>query len=84
MIHIYWKKKFWIFCHGIQETFYGMCVTSVLFRSDDEDEDDDEGGEGSCEQQQEQPTLRKSVYVKQIGKFWQQIPWDMYYEQDVN
>lgn len=46
-----------------------MCVTSVLFRSDDEDEDDDEGGEGSCEQQQEQPTLRKSVYVKQIGKF---------------
>jgi len=43
-----------------------MCVTSVLFRSDDED--DDEGGEGSCEQQ-EQPTLRKSIYVKQIGKF---------------
>jgi len=60
------KKIFLIFCHGIQETFYGMCVTSVLFRSDDED--DDEGGEGSCEQQ-EQPTLRKSIYVKQIGKF---------------
>jgi len=39
---------------------------SVLFRSDDED--DDEEGEGLCEQQ-EQPTLRKSTYVKQIGKF---------------
>ena len=46
-----------------------MCMTSVLFRSDvDEDDDDDEGGEGLCEQQ-EQPTLRKSSYVKQIGKF---------------
>jgi len=39
---------------------------SVLFRSDDED--DDEEGAGLCEQQ-EQPTLRKSTYVKQIGKF---------------
>jgi hypothetical protein len=44
-----------------------MCVTSVLFRSDDED-DDDGGGAGLCEQQ-EQPTLRQSSYVKQIGKF---------------
>ena len=52
--------------------FYGMCVTSVLFRSDDED-DDDGGGEGLCVQQ-EQPTLRQSSYVKQIGKFWQQVP----------
>jgi hypothetical protein len=43
-----------------------MCMTSVLFRSDDED--DNEGGEGLCEQQK-QPTLRKSNYVKQIGKF---------------
>jgi len=43
-----------------------MCVTSVLFRSDDED--DDEGGEELCEQQ-EQPTLQKSSVVKQIGKF---------------
>jgi len=51
-----------------------MCVTSVLFRSDDEDDDDDdEGGEGLCVQE-EQPTLRKSNYVKQIGKFWQQVP----------
>ena len=65
---------FWIFCHGIQETFYGMCITSVLFRSDDED--DDEEGQGICEQQ-EKPTLQKSSYVKQIGKFWQQIPWDV-------
>lgn len=67
MIHKYWKNVFWILCHGIQETFYGMCMTSVLFRSDDED--DNEGGEGVCEQQK-QPTLRKSSYVKQIGKFW--------------
>ena len=67
MIHKYLKKKvFLIFCHGIRETFYGMCVTSVLFRSDDED--DDEGGEELCEQQ-EQPTLQKSSVVKQIGKF---------------
>ena len=51
--------------------FCGMCMTSVLFRSDvDEDDDDDEGGEALCEQQdEEQPTLRKSSYVKQIGKF---------------
>ena len=73
VIHKYWKKKnvFLIFCRGIQETFCGMCMTSVLFRSDDgDDDDDDEGGEGLCEQQ-EQPTLRKSSYVKQIGKFWQ-------------
>jgi len=48
-----------------------MCMTSVLFRSDDGDDyDDDEegGGEGLCEQP-EQPTLRKSTFVKQIGKF---------------
>jgi len=43
-----------------------MCITSVLFRSDDED--DDEEGQGICEQQ-EKPTLQKSSYVKQIGKF---------------
>jgi len=58
-----------------------MCMTSVLFRSDDDedddDEDDDKEEEGLCEQR-EQPTLRKSSYVKQIGKFWQQIPWNMY------
>ena len=78
MIQKYWKNISWILCHGIQETFYGMCVTSVLFRSDDEDDDDDdEGGEGLCVQQV-QPTLRKSNYVKQIGKFWQQVPWDAY------
>ena len=63
---------FWIFCHGIQETFYDMCMTCVLFRSDDEDDDDDDvdGGKGLCGQQ-EQPTLRESTFVKQIGKFWQ-------------
>ena len=44
MIQKYWKSVSWILCHGIQETFYGMCVISVLFRSDDED-DDDWGGE---------------------------------------
>jgi len=72
MIHKYLKKKvFLIFCHGIRETFYGMCVTSLLFRRDDKDDDDDDddgGGAGLCEQQ-EQPTLRKSRFVKQIGKF---------------
>ena len=36
-----------------------------------------EGGEGLCVQQK-QLTLRKSNYVKQIGKFWQQVPWDAY------
>jgi len=43
-------------------------MTSVLFRSDDDDDDEEEGGERLCEQQ-EQPTLRKSSFVKQIGKF---------------
>jgi hypothetical protein len=46
-------------------------MASVFFRSDDEDDDDE--GEGVCVQQ-EQPTLRQSSYVKQIGKLRQQIP----------
>ena len=78
MIQKYWKIISWILCHGIHETFYGMCVTSVLFRSGGGGGGgDDDGGEGLCVQQ-EQPILRKSSYVKQIGKFWQQVPWDAY------
>jgi hypothetical protein len=53
-----------------------MCITSVLFRSgdeyDEEEEEEEEEEEGVCEEQM-QPTLRKSSYVKQIGKFLQQI-----------
>ena len=53
----------------------------ILWCCRSDDEDDDEGGEGVCEQQK-QPTLQESQYVKQIGKFCQQIPWDTYWEQD--
>jgi len=62
-------KSFESFVVVYKRPFCGMCMTSVLFRSDfDEDDDDDEGGEGLCEQKEE-PALRESSYVKQIGKF---------------
>jgi hypothetical protein len=45
-----------------------MFMTSVLFRNDDEYEEEEEQ---KVYEGQMQSTLRKSGYVKQIGKFLQ-------------